>query len=129
MLEYTYQYNTHYNPSAPFVDVKLSISPHNNQVIEAYAQIDTGSDVSAVPLALIHQIGAGKQREQQMISMSGRPERVEIFELFITIADHPIVVDVIGLPHLREVVIGRDILNHFTITIDGLSQATSIPAG
>lgn len=129
MLEYTYRYNTQYTPSAPFVDVKLSTSPHSKQVIEAYAQIDTGSDVSAIPLTLLNQIGAGKQREQQMVGMNGRPERVEIFELFITIADQRIAVDVIGLSHLQEVVIGRDVLNHFTLVIDGLSQTTSIPVG
>lgn len=126
MLEYTYEYNRAFMPSTPFVDVVISDMKMTDSV-KTSAQLDSGADATAVPTSILRTIKAKKVGRQRMRGMSGRPEIVNIYEVRITLAREVIPVDVVGLDHLQEAVIGRDILNRFTITLDGLSLTTIIP--
>ena len=58
--------------------------------------------------------------------MSGIPRSVRSYEVYVTFAGVQISVDVLE-SELEEVLIGRDILNRFTVELHGLDRITIIP--
>ena len=125
MKVYTYDYNRQYQPSAPFVDVILS-NDENGMRLEANAQIDTGADSSLVPLGLLQQISAAYEFTQTMVTADGYRQQVDLYAVRLELAGRTFYRTVVGVRGGDEVIIGRDVLNHLIMKLDGFAATTSI---
>ena len=129
MRELTYDYNKQGKWSAepaPFVDIALSAVLDDPNPMKLSAQIYSVADASAVPISILTQLGARRQNNRMMSGMSGIPRSVRSYEVYVTFAGVQISVDVLE-SELEEVLIGRDILNRFTVELHGLDRITIIP--
>lgn len=126
MKVYTYSYNRNYNPSAPFVEIELIDYDETLTPISIIAQVDSGSDASALPLNLLHAVEARFQETQIMREMSGFTRPVDMYLVGVRLAGETFFRRVIALPNGSEAIIGRDVLNHLSVTLNSPATMTEI---
>ena len=90
--------------------------------------VDTGSDASLVPLPLLLQLGAEETAPGWLVSIKGERKPVSLFFVDVHIDDQILAgIRVIGEPDATEVILGRDVLNHLSLFLDGPESTLVIP--
>lgn len=123
----SFEYDSNYlGPAFPVM--KVSLTNHKGENLAAVtAYIDTGSDASAVPLAIFKKITARHLDRRWARAIEGTRYAVDTYLVAIQIAAHKLHgVQVIANEHTDEVIIGRDVLNQLHLTLDGLGLTTTI---
>lgn len=124
---YTYDYDFSFSPSMPVVQVEASNIEQNIAPILLPAMIDSGSDGSMMPLAQLRAIQAHRTGQVMMRTITGVRSVVDLYEVSLRIGSHSFsYVRVAADKHNEMMVLGRDILNHLVITLNGLASATEI---
>lgn len=119
----SFQYSNDYSPPAPVVKITLRAQ----RAVEVVALLDSGADATNLPYGLLKRIGARFAQTNQMRGIAGKPVPVELY--FVTVQ-----IDQFTLPGIKavasrssnEAIIGRDVLNHLIITLDGIAGQTEI---
>lgn len=126
MIVHTYEYDISYIPAMPVVELvvgKASSVP----VLSLKALVDSGSDGTIIPLEHLKQIGARKFQKRWMRTITGQRAQVDLYLISIQIGSFQRdKLAVAGDPQLNEAIIGRDVLNHLIVTLDGLANAVTI---
>lgn len=118
-----FQYSDHYSPPAAVANVIVRARSE----VEVVALLDTGADATIIPQVLLRRIGARFARTGQMSAISGKPEPVALHFVTIQIADFTLPgIKAIASRSTNEVIIGRDVLNHLIVTLDGIAGQTEI---
>ncbi|CUS04532.2 protein of unknown function [Candidatus Promineifilum breve] len=125
---YTFNYDTSYNPSIPSVD--LEIGPALGEMaMELKAVVDSGADASLVPIHYLQQLGARRSRKAWMRGTTGERVLVDLYAVAIRIGPYQQgLLDVVGTTIDDEVIIGRDVLNHLTVTLNGPASVVELLA-
>lgn len=123
---YTYDYNRDYFPSAPFVDIELNNYGKSAASILLSAQVDSGADVTAVPIGSLQRINAAYEETRVMRGISGNAEYVDLYWVSVHAAGETFYRKVIALAKGDEAIIGRDILKHLHVTLNGHASMTEI---
>ena len=125
---HTFSYSAVYIPSAPMVEIMLS-SPHNphGKGIYLSALIDSGADATLLPIDLLRKVQARVVESVNLIGITGARTTVDLYHVVIQIGPHKFrsikaVAQQIG----AEPIIGRDVLNHLVVTLNGLAGMTEI---
>ena len=121
----TYQYNTHYEPPAPVLPITVHRPGDKTRQVTTVALLDTGSDLTCLPSALIKAIGgepAGTYDIYGMNKIFIGPARSYFLEFEIGSTIKLVEVIAIG----DEPILGRNLLNEFVLELDGASQKVSI---
>lgn len=126
MLSYHYEYDNSYTPSMPVVDVVISRF-EDETGIEIEAIIDTGSDASMIPLNVLRRLKVRKAGQQRINDLSGISRFVNTYPVCVRLAGQLVRINALSDRNNRPMLIGRDILNYFSITLDGLANMTEIP--
>ena len=93
----------------------------------AAAVIDTGADITLVPLALLEQIGAPEMDEVRLRSHWGETTVVTTYLIDIQLgADTLPGIEVVGDMHGATVLLGRNVINRLLLLIDGPHQSTDL---
>ena len=119
----SFQYSSDYSPPAPVARITL----HAQRTVEVVALLDSGADATIIPYGLLKRIGARFAQTNQMRGVSGKPVPVALY--FVTVQ-----IDNFNLPGIKavasrssnEALIGRDVLNHLIVTLDGIAGQTAI---
>ena len=119
----SFQYSSDYSPPAPVVKITLRAQ----RTVEVVALLDSGADATILPHELLKRIGARFAQTNQMCGIAGKPVPVEFY--FVTVQ-----IDQFNLPGIKavasrssnEAIIGRDVLNHPIVTLDGIAGQTEI---
>ena len=116
------KYNETYNPPAPVAKVKLRNPDTLETITDVAMLLDTGSDITFLPRTYCDQIGV-KVSETESLELQG-------FNQTISLAFYA-QIDFIFLKKLfrgkflvydqDEGIIGRDVLNEFSIVFDGIN--------
>lgn len=89
--------------------------------------IDSGSDATQIPSYILREIGARRIDRRFVRDLSGIRFAVPIYIVHLIIGSVELTaVDVVGRDSTDEVIIGRDLLNQFIITLNGLAHITEI---
>jgi len=113
----------------PVVEVALTPIEQNREPLGLTAMIDSGADGSLVPLAQLRAIKAHRAGQVLIRSITGAPSIVDVYEVALQIGPHRFpYVRVAADKHNQMVVLGRDILSHLVITLNGLASATELQA-
>ncbi len=115
-----YRYNRQVSPPAPFVHVSVRAAVDGTTAAESAAQVDTAADLTVIPSRLVDELGLLQVNEVPILGVGGHLEILRAFLVFIQIREtSPRLVKVLSHPEEPYVLLGRDVLNHFRITLDG----------
>ena len=123
----TYPYSHDSDPPMPVVEIKLHapgrVSPDRTFV----ALVDSGSDGTIVPIALLEEVGARYVGDAAVRWIWGASNPVDIYLANVVVGPHTIRgVRVIAAPENSEIILGRNVLNHLVVTLNGLAGVTEI---
>jgi hypothetical protein len=92
------------------------------------AQIDPAADLTIVPSRLVEELDLLPVGEVPILGVGGRWEKLPSFLVHIEVRGTPParLVKVLACPGEPYILLGRDILNHFRITLDGPSLLLDI---
>lgn len=110
-------------PPVPAVVVTL-LSPDGSRAIpRVSAHLDTAADQTVVPTALLHQLGLRPVGRLSARGFGGGLHAIDVYDLGIDVFGVG-TIPIRALSHPAEpfVLIGRDILNQFRVTVDGPNQ-------
>lgn len=118
----TFVYDKNYQPAAPVVSVVI----RRTKELTLPALLDTGADCSIFPVNLLRRIGATYLETRNMISASGYTETVNLYLVEVQIGSYKIPgIRAVGLK-TTEAILGRDVLNHLIITLNGIEALIEI---
>lgn len=123
-----YSYSRRFWPPAPFLEIRVAAAAQSRPATVP-ALVDTGSDVTSIPLTVAQALQLRPLGPAEVEGVAeGQIER-EMFRAFLSIgAREPVGLAVIGW-HENIALLGRDILNHYVITLDGPNQTFTINSG
>ena len=116
-------YNVQMLPPAPLVRVHLCSPKAGSNVLELPAQIDTGADRSLVPLAILNQLNLTPLKQILIAGVGGRVQTMPVYGVLlsvVTLTEH--LVSVLGHAEEPWIILGRDVLNHHRMVLDGPNQ-------
>ncbi|MBP6440181.1 MAG: hypothetical protein KA259_01140 [Caldilineaceae bacterium] len=124
---YTYAYDSAYQPALPVVDVEVMPFGHNSAPFNLVALVDSGADGTLIPLVVLHAMHARRTGQVALVSITGLRTFVDIYEVTIRLGPHLFPkVRVAADRHNETVTLGRDVLNHMIVTLNGLAATTEI---
>ena len=123
----SFEYDTDYEPSAPFVEIEVDGYDQRLGRQTIKAMLDSGADASFIPVPLLNSVGASYKETRWMRGAIGTRTEVDLYLVAIRIGTTWVRgLHVIGAPATDEAVIGRDVLNELVVTLNGPAQATEI---
>ena len=114
-----YAYDTTFTPPAPALGVLINSVQGTGQAYQATAQLDTGADVSGVPIALLARLKVEPHQsvEVQDFDEVRKEARTYLVQLELDrFRFRRLEVVALDAPH---VLLGRDVLNNFRLMLDG----------
>ncbi len=124
---FTYPHNRRYNPAAPMIELEMSHAGRLQPAIRFSALVDSGADVTFVPETYLTQINARYAGQARVRSFLGERQFASVYQVRLQIGSFILdPVRVVTLPELTEALIGRDVLNHLIVTLNGLAQVTEV---
>jgi predicted aspartyl protease len=123
---YTFDYDRSYDPPMPVAQVEIWYVPTVSPLI-IDAIIDSGADATVVPERYLDQIGARIHDHVWMRGMMSERLQVALYSISLRIGSYTqLEVSVVADPEGNEMVLGRDILNHLQVTLNGIAGAVKI---
>jgi len=110
------------DPPGPVVSVKITPPNRSTPIRIRLAEIDTGADISVIPEFLVNELNLAEKRPIFMLGYDGSPARRATFQVDLKILGYTLrAVRVVAAPR-DTILLGRDVLKHFIITLDGKAQ-------
>jgi len=115
-----YAYNQQVTPPAPFVHVSVRPPYEGPAGVEVPAQIDTAADLSVIPGRLIEELQLVPLDSVSALGFGGHLLTLPTFLVELQIRElDPVTVKVLASHDEPYALLGRDVLNRFTILLDG----------
>lgn len=129
-MAFQQQYDrAHYDPSAPVLDIMIKPQPAAEQQVGVIvrALVDSGADATMLPEALLIKIGAIKVDRRRSRGVYGHVRTVSVYLADVQIGLLVIPsIQAVGISDDDEPLLGRDVLNHLIVTLDGIGGVTEI---
>lgn len=122
----SFDYSQEYSPAAPFIDIVIDGYHPDLGSVQIPAFVDSGGDGTLIPLNLLEEIGAEYQDEVLLSGTAGGRRRYSRYTVAISIAGQPVHAIAAVAISGHEVILGRDVLNHFEIRLNGPAAVTEI---
>jgi hypothetical protein len=127
MRQTAFPYFARLLPPAPSANVSLNAPGIASPSIRMLAQLDSGSDRTILPQGIELQLGLIRMREMQVEGLSGVLSTMPTFLVEITIDGlSPITVEALFERGEQYVLLGRDVLNLYSILHDGPTNQVTI---
>jgi len=125
-MQLSFEYDRAYFPAFPVLDFTISATMDGRQQMMS-GLIDSGSDITQIPLPVLQAIGARDVDDRWVRDASGLRVPVTIYVVQLQIGSSALPsVEVVGRTGSSETIIGRDVLNQFIVTLNGLANVTEI---
>lgn len=115
-----YDYDPAYAPPAPFLPIAVDGYDPAKAPAILPAFVDTGADGTLLPEDILHTVGAEYVDTVRMADVAGGIQRLDRYTVRVQI-DGEIVhaVSAVATAAGSEALIGRDVLNHLVVTLNG----------
>ena len=118
-MVYSYNYDSDYHPSMPMIELSLGL-PLSETAIEVRAIVDSGADATMIPARTLQEVGARRSRKALMRGVSGVGTLVDLYAVAVQLGPYRQgFVEVVGVVDSDETIIGRGLLNHLSVTLNG----------
>lgn len=123
----TFNYDHNYQPIAPVLEILVDGYDDAKPSVSVLAFLDSGADGTMLPRNILDQIGAEFEDSVMLRGTAGGVQRTDRFTVRIGIGGQEVhAISAVAMPNNSEPIIGRDILNHFAITLNGPAATTEI---
>ncbi len=126
MKTLTFDYNSLYSPSAPFIEIEIGNFIADIFPFSIKAQVDSGADVTMLPISLLESIGAIYEETRYARDFGDKQHVVDIYQAAVRLFEQTFYLRVIAQEDSVDAIVGRDILNHLVVTLNGLAGVTEI---
>jgi hypothetical protein len=123
---YTRDYDTSYFPAMPVVEIVIRYAA-NAPEVSLIAVVDSGADATIIPRHYLRQVRARKGEKAWLRGTAASRMVVDRYWVSLGIGGHiwtPI--QVVGAATDEEAILGRDVLNHLIVTLNGLASVVEI---
>lgn len=119
MSHFLLEYSLAYLPAAPVLEVAVdgytTLAPQ-----QLTALIDTGADGTILPITILNAVGAKYANTVRMRGVTGNRQWVDRYKVRLQVGEVVVNgVDGVAGPATGEAIIGRDVLNHLKLILDG----------
>jgi hypothetical protein len=122
-----YAYNRQVDPPAPFVHVALRRPAEGPSLDDLPAQIDTAADRTVIPGGLVARLGLVPLDELPIAGFGGQVLLVSTYFVELSLRGQPsLPIEVLAHEGEPHVLLGRDVLNHHRLLLDGPGLALEI---
>lgn len=122
-----FPHSRHYSPPIPAIELVLHSTSSGKSTGSLLTVIDTGADITLVPLALLRQINAPELDEVRLRSHWGHTTSAITYLVDVQFETGTLPgIEVVADLHSDQVLLGRDILNKLMLFIDGPALSTFI---
>jgi len=119
---FAFDYNTSYEPPAPFLPIAVDGYDEAKPPIIVMAFVDSGADGTMLPLEVLQAVGAEYEDSVRLRGTAGSVQQLDRYSVRIQIQDMIIgSVSAVATAAGSEPLIGRDVLNHLILTLNGLA--------
>ena len=123
---FTYNYSSDYHPSMPMVDLSIGL-PLTEPTVGLQAIVDSGADATMIPVEYLRQIGARRSRKALMRGVTGDGALVDLFAVAVQLGSYQQrFLEVVGVTDSDEAIVGRDVLNHLMVTLNGPAAVVEV---
>ena len=123
---YTYQYEATYEPSMPVVGIQIGRAMAEVS-LSLTALVDSGADATIIPLPYLQQIQARRSRKAWICGTTGGRMMVDLYSISFRLG--PLAqtrLEVVADKQHDEVIVGRDVLNHLVVTLNGPGNSVEV---
>ena len=122
-----FEYSTSYEPLMPICEVFLGSGGSEPSLGPIEALVDTGADISIVPIAYLHTLRAQRVNRGRARSVWGDARTVDVYAVSLRLDGIEwkalqVLSDEVGM----EIVLGRQVLNRLVIHLDGPAATLEI---
>src|SRR5262245_36977819 len=122
-----FRYNQQVHPAAPYVYVILRPPSEDGPSREVPALVDTGADTTVVPLEVVEALDLPQIGVVRTAGFGGRVDLIPSHLVRLRVRGlAESAVKVLASPDESYVLLGRDVLNQFRLTLDGPGLALEI---
>jgi predicted aspartyl protease len=115
------------DPPAPFALVELGSDDGSRTLSPTPARLDTGADRTVVPAGLISALALEAIAAQVCEGLGGSRVTLFLYRVQLRIVGlKPLLVDVLSAEGEPHILLGIDVLNQYTITLDGPKRTVTI---
>jgi hypothetical protein len=115
-----YAYNKQVTPPAPFVHVSIRPPHERPAAVIVPAQIDPAADLSVIPGRLVEELQLVPLDFVSVLGFGGNLSTLPTFLVELQIRGlEPVAAKVLASHDEPYVLLGRDVLNRFTVVLDG----------
>ncbi len=115
----TTAYDTSTQPPALFIKFDVVSPQDSTQRRSTQGLLDTGAEVSVLPVEILTALQIPKASSMSVESWDGSPTPVTTYIVTLGIADaHLDSIEVVAA-QMPYAILGRDVLNHFILTLNG----------
>ncbi len=119
-------YDTSFLPAAPVLRVTFQNTKETAHKITASMQIDTGADLTVIPESAIADLGLIAEGETRVEDYEGVVQTHPFFFVHLQI-DRWMIKNVRAIAHSGQIgILGRNVLQGFTVTLRGKEQTFDI---
>ena len=112
------EYRPAAGPPAVVVEVRVG-RPVGGRTRRYPALVDTGADRTVMPAALVRRLGVGEERRLPFAGFDGQVAELATYLVRLGVGDlPPMLVEVVAGPG-DECLLGRDVLNQYTLVPNG----------
>jgi hypothetical protein len=115
----TFLYDSDFSPPAPVLEITVHHPKTAGLETGVRAQLDPGSDISLLPESAADAIGLQRDGELEVEGYDGLVARMPLYVVTLEVAGEMLPpMSVVVMPRSLAI-LGRDILNHFILTLNG----------
>ncbi len=123
MTSYTSEYSSEYFPPAPVVEIIIRPTAGGGTEVSLPAFVDSGADGTMLPIDALTTVGARYIETRRMRGVTGHTLTVDMYLVTVQVGAYVLPgIEAIAVTGEAEAILGRDVLNQFVISLNGLAQ-------
>ena len=118
-----FAYDVSLDPPAPVVPVRIS-GPVGEEAVMLPMLVDTGADCTLVPAPIVRRLGLPQIDVIGLTGVGGAKRQATVHAAAVELGGFRLLARVVAF--LDEAILGRDVLNHAVVRLDGPGLAITI---